>query len=41
MLERKVLIFKLLAVDRFASSAISSSEVSSLNHESFDNAVEG
>jgi hypothetical protein len=41
MLERKVLVLKLLSIDRFASSAIVRGEVTTLAHELFDHPVEG
>lgn len=39
MLLLKVLIFELFAVDGFAACAIACREISSLDHESFDDSV--
>jgi hypothetical protein len=41
MLERKVLILKLLAVDRFTASAIVCSEITALAHELLDHSMKG
>lgn len=41
MLQFKVLIIKLLAVDAFTSSTVASSEVTTLDHERLDYTVEG
>lgn len=41
MLQRKVLIIKLLAIDRYASSTIAVQEVAALTHEVRDDSVEG
>jgi len=40
MLEAEVLVGKLLAVDRFAASAVTASEVTALEHKLGDDAVE-
>ena len=41
MLQLEILICKLLAVDGLAASAVASREVTTLKHESLDDAVEG
>lgn len=40
MFSLKIFILKLLAVDRLSASTITSGEISSLNHETFDDTVE-
>lgn len=39
MLDLKIFVFEFLAIDRLAPSAIASREVTTLQHESFDDAV--
>jgi hypothetical protein len=41
MLERKIFVLKLFAVNRFTSSAIVRREITTLAHELFDHSVEG
>jgi hypothetical protein len=41
MFELKIFILEFLAVDGLATRAIASRKVTALNHEAFDNAVEG
>ncbi len=40
MMDLEVLVFKLLAIDGFASSSITGSEISALDHELLDHSVE-
>lgn len=41
MLQLEVFIGELLAIDRFSSSAVTLREVTTLNHEIFNDSVEG
>ena len=40
MLQFKILIFELFAVDRLSSSAIASRKIASLDHETFNDPME-
>ena len=40
MFEIEVLVFKLHAVDRFATGAVSAGEISTLRHKAWNNPVE-
>ena len=40
MLELKIFIFKLLTIDRFATSSVASSEVTTLKHELLNDPME-
>ena len=41
MLEVEVLVFKLHAVDRFTSGAVSAGKISTLGHKAWNDSVEG